>query len=127
MYNHEVNIGSFVETNTHWKHETSLPRFKQVLNQFWDRRNISTSETITSRKFIYTPGGSVIFSTANIASTIIKSGEVEEGLGRWSYVTYRGRNQTKITLILVYRPCILNKKQGVSTTHSQQWGILEER
>ena len=28
---------------------------------------------------------------------------------------------------MVYRPCVPNENQGVSTTHSQQWDILEER
>ena len=27
----------------------------------------------------------------------------------------------------MYRPCVPNDNQGVSTTHSQQWDILEGR
>ena len=107
-----------------WK---SLPRFNQVLNQFWGRRDISTSDTITPYKSIYKAGESVIISTSNIASTIIKSGEDEGILGHWLYITYSGKNQTKVTTILVYRPCVPNENQGVSTTHSQKWDILEER
>ena len=83
MYNHEVDIGSLVETNTHWKDEKLLPRFKKFLKQFWGRKNISTSETITSWKVIYKPGGSVIIFTSNVTSPIIKSGEDEERLGYW--------------------------------------------
>ena len=47
MFTHEIDISSLVETNTHWKHDKSLPKLKQVLKQFWSRTNISTSETIT--------------------------------------------------------------------------------
>ena len=127
MCKNEVDIRSFVETNTHWKHEKSLLRFKQILNQFWGRRKNSTSEIITPWKSIYELGGSVIIYTSNIASTIIKLGEDEEELGCWSYVTYGGRNQTKVTIISTYRPYVPNENEGVSTTHSQQWELLEER
>ena len=127
MYTHEIDIGSLVETNTHWKHDTSLPKLKQVLKFFWSRTNISTSVTITPRKSIYKPGGSITISTQNIASTIINTGEDEEGLERWSYVTYGGKNQKRVTIISAYLPCVSNDNQGVSTAHSQQWNILEER
>ena len=42
-------------------------------------------------------------------------------------MTYRGKNKKRVTIISVYRTCILNDNQGVSTAHSQQWDILEER
>ena len=127
IYTHEVDIGSLVETNTHWKHDKSIPKLKHVLKQFWSRINISTLEIITPWKSIYKPGGSVIISTPNIASTIINTGEDKEGLGRWSYVTYGGKNQKRVTIISAYRPCVPNDNQGVSTAYSQQWDILEER
>ena len=34
MFTHEIDISSLVETNTHWKHDKSLPKLKQVLKQF---------------------------------------------------------------------------------------------
>ena len=82
MHTHEVDIGSLVETNNHWKHDKSIPKLKQVLKQFWSRINISTLEIITPWKSIYKPGGSVTISIPNIASSIINTGEDEEGLER---------------------------------------------
>ena len=83
MYTYKIDIASLVKTNTHWKHDNSLPKLKQVLKQFWSRTNISTSETITPWKSIYKPGGSVTISTTNIASSAINTGKDEERLGRW--------------------------------------------
>ena len=127
MFTHDIDIASLVETNTHWKHNNSIPRLKQVIKKFWSRINISTSETITSWSSIYKPGGTVTITTSNIASTVVDSGEDKEGLGRWSYVTYGGKNKTKVTIVSAYRTCKPNDNQGVSPAHSQQWDILEER
>ena len=127
MFTHDIDIASLVETNTHWKHNNSIPRIKQVIKKFWSRTNISTSETITPWSSIYKPGGTVTISTSNIASSVVDSGEDKEGLGRWSFVTYGGKNNKKVTLVSAYRTCKPNDNQGVSTAHSQQWDILEER
>ena len=127
IFTHEIDIASLVETNTHWKHNKSLPKLKQVLKQFWSRTNISTSETITPWESIYKPDGSVTISIPNIAASIINTGEDEEGLGRWSYVTYEGKNKKRVTIISAYRTYITNDNQGISTAHSQQLDILEER
>ena len=61
---------------------------------------------------------SVTIFTLNIVSTIINTGEDEEGLGRWSYMTYGCKNQKRITIISVYRTCVPKNNQGVSTAHS---------
>ena len=127
MFIREIDTANLVEINTHWKHNESLPKLKQVLKQFWIRTNISTSELITPWKSIYKLGGSVTISTPNIASSVINTGEDEEGLGRWSYVTYGGKNKKRPTITSAYLACIPNDNQGVSTSHSQQWNILEER
>ena len=47
MFTHEFDIRSLIETNTHWKYNTSLPKLQQVLTQFWSRKNKSISITIT--------------------------------------------------------------------------------
>ena len=42
-------------------------------------------------------------------------------------MTYRGKNKKKVTIISAYRTYKPNDNQGVSTAHSRQWDILEER
>ena len=96
MFTHDIDIASLVETNTHWKHNNSIPRLKQVLKKFWSRINISTSETITPWTSIYKPGGTVTLTKPNIASSVVDTGEDKECLGRCSYVTYGGKNKKKL-------------------------------
>ena len=40
---------------------------------------------------------------------------------------YGGKNPKKVTIVSAYRTCKPNDNQCVSTAHSQQWDILEER
>ena len=103
MFTHEIDISSLVETNTHWKHDKSLPKFKQVLKQFWSRANISTSKTIAPWKSIYKSGESVTIFTPNIVSSVISTGEDEEGLGCLLYITYGCKNKKRVTIISAYR------------------------
>ena len=98
-----------------------------MINKFGTRQKIQTSETATPWPSIYKPGGTMMISSSILASRVIISGEDEEGYGRWSYTTYGGKNNKRLTIIAAYRTCIPNDGMGVSTFHSQQWDIMEER
>ena len=74
MFTHDIDIASLVETNTHWKHNNAIPKLKQVLKEFWNRTNISTSETITPWKSIYKPDETVTLTTSNITSSVVDTG-----------------------------------------------------
>ena len=122
-----VDICCLVETNTHWKHRRTKGKLLNVLNKFGKRQKIQTSETVTTWPSIYKPGGTMMISSPSLASRVITSGEDEEEYGRWSYTTYGGENNKRLTIIAAYRTCIPYDEMGVSTVHSQQWDIMEER
>ena len=42
-------------------------------------------------------------------------------------MTYEGKNKKRVTIISAYWTYITNDNQGISTAHSQQLDILEER
>ena len=99
----------------------------QVTKQFWKRSKIQISETITPWTSINKPGGTMMLSSTKLTSRVISSGEDEEGYGRWSYTTYGGKNNTRFTIITAYRTYKPNGDIDISTVHSQQWDIMEER
>ena len=123
----KADILCLAETNTHWKHTATKKKLLQVTKQFWKRSKIQTSETITPWTSINKPGGTMMLSSPKLTSRVISSGEDEEGYGRWSYTTYGGKNNTRLTIITAYRTCKPNGDIGISTVHSQQWDIMEER
>eukprot|EP00957_Ditylum_brightwellii_P201793 15327286-Ditylum_brightwellii.AAC.1 len=48
-------------------------------------------------------------------------------LGRWSYVTIKGRKKQKVTIIFAYRVCKNSLDQASSTTcWEQQWRQLKK-
>ena len=47
MYENDIAVGCFAETNTHWRHPQTRKRLLKVTSQFWKRIHTSTSETIT--------------------------------------------------------------------------------
>ena len=98
-----------------------------MINKIGKRNKVQTSETVTPWPSIYKPGGTMMISSPSLASRVTTSGEDEEGYSRWSYTTYGGENNKRLTIIAAYRTCIPHDGMGVSTVHSQQWDIMEVR
>ena len=76
----------------------------------------------------YKPGGTVTLYDGNWSGRLTKGVDPHK-LGRWSYVTLFGRNDTFLTIITGYRCC---RKQtiataGMITTYMQQERILRQR
>jgi hypothetical protein len=57
----------------------------------------------------------------NWVSRVLHKGEDPYGLGRWSYVTLRGKGSIKITVITAYNA---TPSPGDSTYHHQQLRVL---
>ena len=125
MYEHDVAVDYFAETNTRWRRPQTRKRLLKVTSQFWKRIHTSTSETITQWHKIYKPGGVITISTPQLSPVIIASEEDSHSLRRWSTVTHGGCKDTKITVITTYRPCKPSSDQGPTTVNAQQWNILE--
>lgn len=57
----------------------------------------------------------------NWVSSVVAKGEDPLGLGRWSYVTLRGKGETKITVVTAYNAC---QSSGDTKYYQQQLRIL---
>eukprot|EP00957_Ditylum_brightwellii_P153864 11711250-Ditylum_brightwellii.AAC.1 len=53
----------------------------------------------------------------------MSGGEDNKGLGRWSHVQIAGKDQKKVMLVTVYKPCV-QTKEGDSTVTAQHKQIL---
>jgi hypothetical protein len=69
----------------------------------------------------FQPGGTATIVCDNWVSRIIDKGEDHVGLGRWSYLTLRGKGSTKITIITTYNP---SYNMGDTTNYRQQQRTL---
>lgn len=55
-----------------------------------------------------------------------ESGTDPSGLGRWSWVRFRGCHNVSLTVITAYRPCKPTRAAGVNTTYVQQIRYFDE-
>jgi len=88
----------------------------------------SSSETISISSI--EPGDTAIVCTdGSWGSKIIKRGQDPTGLGRWSYITIKGKDNIKLTIICGYRCCKGQKIENVGTTtaYFQQYGFLRQK
>jgi hypothetical protein len=67
----------------------------------------------------YQPGGTATIITDRWTCHIITTGMDPYDLGRWSYVTLRGKSDTTICIITAYRVCN-DKYTGLKTAYQQQ-------
>lgn len=59
----------------------------------------------------------------NWVSSVVAKGEDPLGLGRWSYVTLRGKGETKITVVTAYNAC---QSSGDTRTISNNLGFFPD-
>ena len=62
----------------------------------------------------------------NLSMRVVKVGEDESGLGRWSYLTLEGQGGRRITFMTAYRIC-RGAMRGVSTSCQQQAKVLNKQ
>jgi hypothetical protein len=118
---HEVGIGAIclAETNLNWHHAHHHAALKRCLHRNWQASKFQTS--IPDEIFLgdYQPGGTATIVPDRWTSRAISSGSDPFGLGRWSFIILRGRNDINICLITAYRVCN-DKYTGPKTAYQQQ-------
>ena len=114
----EIDIIGLAETNKCWYMMEAEHTWKETAKTWWkDSKHAIAYNTLDQQPQLYQPGG-VITSTINsISHRAFKSGIDPSGLGRWSWITLRGSNSIKTTIITTYRPC--RSLQGPNTTFAQ--------
>jgi hypothetical protein len=73
----------------------------------------------------YKPGGTMTTMNGSLATRHLESGSDPTGMGRFSYQSIVGRNNTRIIFITAYRVCFQTiNSAGPSTSFFQQWHHL---
>jgi hypothetical protein len=116
---------SIAETKLNWS-GLSSHKMRQWFHQTWQFSSLSTSQASERFSSYYQPGGSLTAIVDRRTPKVLEKGEDPYGLGRWSYITLRGKNSMKITIITAYR---VNQKTpssaGPKTAFMQQYGAIQ--
>lgn len=122
-----VGAISLAETNLNWNHPRIVSRLKSTIKKEWKHSALVTSHIIEDITSEIQPGGTLTVVTNNWTSRIIDRGADPYGLGRWTYVTMRGKDGIKITLVTAYRICPQTLSSiGPHTSTAQQFRHLSK-
>jgi len=122
-YNYGAAVLCLPETNTNWDQSSQLTTLRSLFHKIWRKTSIQTSHTPDPFLSNHKPGGTLTAVCDNWVSRVLCKGEDPFGLGRWSYVTLRGRRSFKITIITAYNATV---SPGDSTYYHQQMRIISQ-
>ena len=116
------------ETQTSWENKLCRELMAQELRRVDQYGKITSSSSDALSASLVKPGGTAIISDGGWSSKLIDQGRDPSGLGRWSFITIVGKQDTKLTVICAYRVC---KGQninnvGPTTAYAQQYGLLKK-
>eukprot|EP00549_Striatella_unipunctata_P015450 CAMPEP_0118690060 /NCGR_PEP_ID=MMETSP0800-20121206/9859_1 /TAXON_ID=210618 ORGANISM="Striatella unipunctata, Strain CCMP2910" /NCGR_SAMPLE_ID=MMETSP0800 /ASSEMBLY_ACC=CAM_ASM_000638 /LENGTH=378 /DNA_ID=CAMNT_0006587575 /DNA_START=207 /DNA_END=1344 /DNA_ORIENTATION=- len=126
LQTNEFDVFGAAKLNCHWKNMPQDHRLP-IRTYKW----FSAAHTSTTYNHTETPasnwqiGGVRIWSIDQMVHRISGQGSDQAGLSRWTWVRYRGKNQTAIRFVSGYRASKSSK--GVTTAYAQQRSTLLTR
>ena len=127
--NWDANILCLAETQVAWENYVARNYVEKELRTIDRHAGMCGSSSATAGADLVKPGGTLTVYDGNWAGRIVNKGHDPDKLGRWSYITLRGRNSTYLTIITGYRVCEGQKSKhvGMSTAYMQQEILLRKK
>ena len=115
---HQIDIITLTELNTAWDKLPYTARLPSKTRGWWEACHWSISHNKKDQHGdSFQPGGTAIAAVNAWAHRTTTPGDDSSGLGRWSWIRIRGRDNHFLRVVAVYRPC---KSNGHLTTYQQQ-------
>lgn len=76
----------------------------QVLKKWWPNTIVRASFLASQNTSTFEPGGTMIVTHSRSTAHTCKAGEDKHSLGRWNFITIKGKHEYYTTFISVYRP-----------------------
>ena len=123
-----ANVVCCAETQTAWKIFTVREKVESKLRRIDQYAGMVGSSSATATCNAYKPGGTLTIYDGNWSRRITK-GIDSHKLGRWSYITLNGRNNSFLTIIIGYRVCQGQHRNsvGMNTAFMQQDTLLKKK
>lgn len=126
LYTNEFDAFGAAELNRHWKNIPPDHRLQTRVSRWFPSAHTSVAyNTTESPKSDWQVGGVCVWSLNQMAHRVCGQGSDASGLGRWTWVRYRGKNQTSLRFVTAYRASKVSK--GSSTVYAQQRNTLLKR
>ena len=124
----EANVLCCAETQTAWEKVSVKEKVEKALRRKDQYACLVGSSSAIGACEAYKPGGTMTIVDGNWSSRVTKHVDSNK-LGRWSYVTFHGCDDTMFTIITAYRCCSgqTNKTVGTCSSFMQQETLLKQK
>jgi hypothetical protein len=112
---------SLPETNSNWSLPHQQSQLHHPLRSTWSNSVSQVSSAEETFLSSYQPGGTATILCSRWATRVIEKGQDHLGMGRWSCITLRGKQNKKVTIVTVYN---CGYSTGLKTACQQQTRIL---
>jgi hypothetical protein len=112
---------SFQETNLEWHNKGHRDEFQKLLVNAFGAARVDFSTT--KDKFetsSFKPGWTASAALGKMVHRVVKTGPDDTGCGRWSYITFNGKDNKHITVINAYIVCSQRDLGDTAVSKQQQ-------
>jgi hypothetical protein len=111
---------AFQETNLEWHNKSYRDEFQKLLVKTFGAARVDYITTKDKFETLpFKPGGTASAALGKMVHRVVKTGRDNTGCGRWSYITFNGKENKHITVINAYIVCP-KRDPGDTTTSRQQ-------
>ena len=129
MKDWSANVLCLSETQTAWESAITKTLMSKELRRVDQYATMVGSSSDIKSASLVKPGGTMMCNDGTFGSRIIEKGRDPSGLGRWTYCSYVGKNNTKLIVICGYRCCSSQRMNnvGITTAYAQQFCLLRSK
>jgi len=113
----QFDLQSLLETNKRWNKVHHTEQIRELTKGWWEKPSYQLSWLRDHDDESFQFGGVATITSKYITSCRFKHGE--DIMGRWTWVTLRGKRGIKTTIISTYRPCKSANEQSVEMQQLQ--------
>ena len=124
---HRLDVIGMSEINRNWNMLDSESGWRARTRTWWE-----ASKAVVAHNYkdcntsSFQPGGNIVQCMGKVTHEVIGSGWDPTGLGRWSWLRFRGKHEVTLMMICAYRPCRPSRATGVNTTYSQHLRYFDD-
>lgn len=129
-----IDIAGLSETNTAWQHFHLQSDFRKQIRKHYRQSRVHFGYPVKeidqcSERTSFQPGGNLTLVNGNLTSSSFgNSIEDPTGLGRWSGMSFRGKEKFLLTTITAYRTCGGNHRTAsLGSTYSREYHYFRDR
>ena len=118
----KCDVFGLAETNVHWKLLYGKSSLYSRTKQRWKYFKTSTSHNKHMKLGKTQRGGTCTVAIGQTAHRVCSSGEDNEGMGRWSWIEFHGKDKHRTRVYTAYRPGgkPTNNSELTTVYHQQQ-------